>query len=164
MRRPRLKRRRIPRHTRKITIMQPIQHFRLLLHPRILEPILAIQARPMAQRGSRALGIRLAVVRLLPARADEEHVADFDVAALSGGADVDSLVFAAGVELVKGDGVVVEGVVGDAFFVGVAAVVEEDAAAGDAVLGPVVDGAFVVCCGADDVAAFGLDGVIRGGG
>jgi hypothetical protein len=38
-----------------------------------------------------------------------------------------------------GDGVVVVGVVVDAFDVGVAAVVEKDAAAGDAVRSPVVD-------------------------
>jgi hypothetical protein len=51
------------------------------------------------------------------------------------------------------------GVVGYVVGFGVGAVVEEDAAAGDAVLGPVVDAAFVVGGWAGYVAAFGLDGV-----
>lgn len=140
--RPRLKRRRIPRHTRKIAIMQPIQHLLLLTHPR---PPLSVHALSMPQASTCAVSIAFAVVRFFPATADEQHVADLDVAALGSGADVDALVFAALEELLPGDGVVVEGVVVDAFFVGVAAVVEEDAAACDAVLGPVVDGAFMVC-------------------
>ncbi len=78
------------------------------------------------------------------------------------GADIESLVFAAGVELGVRNGVVVEGVVLDSFFVGVGAVVEEDAAAGDPVRGPVVDGTFLVGGWADDVVAVGLGWVRRG--
>jgi hypothetical protein len=41
----------------------------------------------------------------------------------------------------------------------VAAVIEKDTAASDAVFGPVVDGAFVVCGGAGDVCSFCLQSV-----
>lgn len=100
--------------------------------------------------------IRLAVICFFPAAPDEQHVAGFDVAALSCGPDIDALVFTAVVEVFEGDGVVVVGVVSDSFFVGVASVVEEDAAAGDAMFSPVVDRAFVVGMRARDVAAFCL--------
>lgn len=52
---------------------------------------------------------------------------------------------------------------GDVVGFGVGAVVEEEAAAGDAVVGPVVDAAFVVCGWAGYVAAFGLVGMLVGG-
>ncbi len=53
------------------------------------------------------------------------------------------------------------GVILDALFVGIGAVIEQDAAAGNAVVGPVVDGAFVVCFGTSDIFAVGV--VIEGG-
>jgi hypothetical protein len=111
----------------------------------------------MSERSFCAVSIRLAIVCFFPAAADEEHVADLDVAALSCGANVDALVLTALVQLFPGDRVVVEGVVVDALFARVAAVVEEYPAAGDAVVGPVVDRAFVVGGWAEDVGAFGLD-------
>lgn len=133
--------------------MQPIQHLLLLTHSR---PPLSIHALSVPQSSLSAIGITLAVIRLLPATSNEQHVTNFDVAALSCGADVDSLVLAALKELFPRDGVVVERVIVDAFLVGVATVVEEDAAACDAVLGPVVDGTFVISCRAGDVCTFGL--------
>lgn len=50
------------------------------------------------------------------------------------------------------------GVVGYVVGFGVGAVVEEDAAGGDAVVGPVVDAAFVVGGWAGYVCSFSLDG------
>lgn len=111
----------------------------------------------MSERSFRTVSIRLAIVRFFPAAADEEHVADLDVAALGSWANIDALVLAALVQLFPGNGVVVERVVVDALLAGVAAVVEQDATACDAVVGPVVDGALVVCGWAEDVGAFGLD-------
>jgi hypothetical protein len=70
--------------------------------------------------------------------------------------NIDALVFTALVQFFPGNGVVVVWVVVDAFLVRVTAVVEQDAAAGDAMLGPVVNGAFVVCGRAGDVCSFGL--------
>lgn len=77
-----------------------------------------------SERGGGAfLGGEL-VVPLDPARADQEDVADLDVAALGFGADVDALGLAAFAELFVGDGVAEVGVVGDAVGFGVAPVVE----------------------------------------
>lgn len=86
-----------------------------------------------------AISVGFVVICFFPAASNEQHVADLDVTALSRGANIDALVFAALVQLLPGDGVVVIGVVVDAFLVGVAAVVEENAASSDAVLGPVMD-------------------------
>ena len=72
------------------------------------------------------------------------------------GTDIDALVFSALGEFFKRNGVVVVGVVLNAFFMGVAAVVEEDAATGDTVVGPVMDGASGGGVGADDVGAAGV--------
>jgi len=84
------------------------------------------------------------VVVLGPAIADEEDVADLDVAALGCGADVDALVFSHGDEIVVADGVGRRGVVLDAHAVGVAPIVEEDSSAGKAVVRPVVNAALVI--------------------
>jgi len=110
----------------------------------------------MSERSLRAIGIALAIVRFFPAAADEEHVASLNVAALSCGANVDTLVLAALVQLFPRDGVVVERVVVDALLARVAAVVEKDAPAGDPVVSPVVNGAFMVCRGTENVGAFRL--------
>lgn len=97
-----------------------------------------------------------------PARAHEEDVPDLDIAALRGREDVDALVFAALLEFGEGDGVRRGRVVGDAFGLGVAAVVEQDGAAGEAVRGPVVDAAFVVVGDALAVEVAGLAAVVEG--
>ena len=99
------------------------------------------------------------MVRLDPAAPHEEQIPDFDISALGLGPDIDTLGFAAAVELVVGDGVVVIAVVGDVVGVGVAAVVEEDAPSCDPVLRPVVDGAFLVGIRAHDVG--GMGGVVE---
>jgi hypothetical protein len=62
------------------------------------------------------------------------------------------------IELLPGDGVVVVGVVVDALLVRIAAIVEQDTSAGDAMFGPVVDGAFVICGWPNDVGALSLLG------
>lgn len=114
----------------------------------------------MTQRRLGPILIALAVICFFPAAAHKQHVAGFDVAALSNRPDVDALVFAAAVKLLPGNRVVVIRIVVDALFVRVASVVEEDAAACDAVFGPVVNRAFVVGAGASDVTAFGLGRVL----
>lgn len=124
MRRPGLKRRRIPRHGRKIAIMQPVQHLLLLAQSRPALPIFSILARPMPQRCLRPILVALAIVRFFPAAAHKKHVAGLDVAALGNRPNVDALVFTALVQLLPRDGVVVVGIVVDAFFVGVASVVK----------------------------------------
>ena len=105
---------------------------------------------------------RAGVVVFGPAGADEEDVADLDVAALGGGEDVDTLGFPTCFELVEGNGVRSGGVVGDGLAGGVGAVVEEDAAAGEAVAGPVVDAAFVVVGDAFAVEVGGPAAVVEG--
>lgn len=76
------------------------------------------------------------------------------------GPDVDALGLAAFLEIRERDAVRFVWVVVDAVGFGVAPVVEEDAAAGNAVLGPVVDAAFVVGGRADNVGSFGLDSFV----
>ena len=161
MARPRLKTRRIPRHRGEVAIMQPVDNPLFLRHPR--PPLSIIDPKLMRpQRHPRPLVRRLAVIRLHKPTADEQDIADLDIAALCLRMDIDALVFAAVVQLFERDGVVVVGVVLDAFSVRVGAVVEEDAAAGDAVLGPVVDGAFVVRFRSEDVGAVRV--VVEGAG
>jgi hypothetical protein len=123
MRRPRLKRRCIARNRREVTIMQPVKDLLLLTHTRISLAIIAILASSVPQSGRRSSLICLVIVRFLPATANEEHVTNLDVAALSRRSDVNTLVFAALIQLFPRDGVVVIRVVVDALLVSVAAVV-----------------------------------------
>lgn len=139
MRRPRLKGRRITRNSRKVAIMQPIQNLLFLAQSRKCVSICPCLPGIMGHRSFDSLFIGLSVICFFPAASNEKHVSGFDVAALSCGPDVDALVLSALVEMFEGDGVVVVGVIDDSFFVGVASVVEEDAAAGDAVVSPVVN-------------------------
>lgn len=75
------------------------------------------------------------------------------------GPDVDPLGSGTGLEIRETNTVGFVWVVDDAVGFGVAPVVEEDAAAGDSVLSPMVDAALVVGGGAGNVVAFGLDDV-----
>jgi hypothetical protein len=137
--------------------MQPVQHILLLTYTRIALAILAILATPMAQCGFRPIVDALAVVRFLPAAADKQEVARFDVAALGSRTDVDALMKSALAEVFVRYRVVVVGVVGYAFGMGVAAVVEKDAPSSYAVCSPVVDGTFLVSSRADYVGTFRLE-------
>ena len=76
--------------------------------------------------------------------------------ALRLGPDIDPLRQPTLAQLLVRDAVCGVGVVGDAVSKGVATVVEEEAAACDTVRGPVMDAAFVVGGGADDVGAVGV--------
>lgn len=144
MRRPRLKSRCVTPNSGKITIMQPVKNLLLLAQTRISLSILSVLSTAVPKCGFAPFLRALLVIRLFPTAANEQHIADSDVATLRSGPDVDALVLAALVELLPGDGVVVVGIVVNALLVGVATVVEEDASARDAMLGPVVDGAFVL--------------------
>ncbi len=139
MSRPRLKRRRITRHSSKIAIMQPIQHLFFLRYPRKPQTRLISLPRSMSQCQFSILLVTLTIIYFLPATSNEKHIADFDVATLRCRPDVDALVFTAVVQLVPGDFVVVVWIVADSLFVCVAPVVEEYAATGDPVFGQVVD-------------------------
>lgn len=137
--------------------------------------------RPECQ--SSALVRRLGVVGFDEAGADEEQVADLDGAAGGGRADVDALGGAAGLELGVGNGVAVvrvwvllalyahvllvgsidfSGTIVDPFALCVGSVVQQDPAAGDAVVGPVMDAVSQVGVWAFDV--FPSDAVIELGG
>lgn len=112
MTRPGLESRCIPRHRSEIAIVQPINNPLLLTEPSIALPIVLTE-RVFAQRQGLGLLAWQAVVALDEAAADEEDIADFDVAALRRRADVDALVFAAVVELFVAYGVVFVGVVAE---------------------------------------------------
>jgi hypothetical protein len=168
--RPRLEARRIARHRAEPAIVQPVEHVVLLLQPRV-----GAGAAP-ARGQRRAPGAAERGVRGAEARAHEERVAGAHVAALRGRAQVEGLRGRAGAQVGVGDGVggwagalagsrgegggLAEGVVVDAVGLGVAPVVEEDAAGGDAVVGPVVERVLQVRRRADVVAA--LAAVVEG--
>ncbi len=109
-----------------------------------------------SQRSFRTLLGRFTVICLDEPAPDEENISDSDIPALRLRTDVNALVFSALVQFFEADGVVVVRVVLDSLLVGVSAVVEEHASTGDAVFGPVVDGAFVVGFWADNVFTVGV--------
>jgi len=151
MSRPSLKRRRVTSNRRKITVMQPIQYLLLLTHARIPLTIFTILPSPVPQCRLCSIFRRPRIIRLLPPATHEKHVTNLNVTSLSCGTNVYTLVFSALVEFFPGDGIVIERIVVDAFLVCVASVVKEDASSCDTVFSPMVNGAFVVCCWADDV-------------
>ena len=106
--RPPFKRGLIATHSSKVTIVQPILHLFRLLDPDPRGLLRMRRRTPVAraaQRQPRSLRRRPVVIILRPARADEEDVADFNVAALRGRGDVDALCFAAGAEVRQRNGV-----------------------------------------------------------
>jgi hypothetical protein len=125
--------------------VQPIENLLLLAQTRISLSIFSILSGSVAKRSFRAIGIAFAVVRLFPPAADEKQVSNPDITTLSGRSNVHALVFAALVQLFPGNWVVVVRVVVDAFFMRIATVVEKNSTSCDAVLCPVMYGAFVVC-------------------
>jgi hypothetical protein len=94
--RPPLKSRRIPPHRRKITVVKPIQDRLFLLQAGVALSIRGGINRVFTQGELVALLARGLVVLCHEAGADEEDVADLDVASLGGGADVNALGEAAG--------------------------------------------------------------------
>lgn len=151
MSRPSLKRRRVTSNRCEITVMQPVQHLLLLTHTRIPLTILTILPSPMPQCRLCSVFWRPRIIRLFPPATHEKHVPNLDVATLSSRANIYTLVFAALIKLFPRDGVVVERIVVDALLVGVASVVKKNSSSCNTVFSPMVDGAFVVCCWADDV-------------
>lgn len=147
--RPALEAGRVPSHGGEVAVVEPVLHGLLLLdpRPRLLAAVGAVAAQG---EGVAFLG-RPVVVVLHPAGADEEDVADLDVAALRGRTDVDALPLPARRQLVVRYRMARRRVVLDPVGVGVRAVVEQDAAAGEAVRAPVVDATFVVGRLADNV-------------
>ena len=75
--------------------MQPIQNLLFLAHTSIPLTILTILTTTMSKSSLASIFITLAVVRLLPSAADEQHISRLDVTALRRGANIDSLVLAA---------------------------------------------------------------------
>ena len=103
--------------------MQPIQNLLFLAHTRIPLTILTILTTTMSKSSLASIFIALAVVRLLPSAANEQHISRLDVTALSRGTNIDSLVLAALIQVLPRVGVVVVGVVVDTLLVCVAPVV-----------------------------------------
>lgn len=152
---PSFKSRRVSRHGGEIAVVQPVEN--LLLLANAGPPLTVIRPdRMWPQRHLRPLLGRLTVIGLDEAAADEQDISDPDVSALCLRPDVDALVLAALVQFFETDGIVVVRVVLDPLLVGISAVIEQDAPTGNAVFGPVVDGAFVVGFGANDVLAVGV--------
>ena len=151
----------IAAHRTEVAVVQPIFHFFTLLYADPLRFTGVTLVDATESEGGAFFG-RASVVVLGPAGADEHDVADLDVAALRSRQDVDALGGAAFLQFVERDGVRGGGVVGDGLGSGVAAVVEEDGAAGEAVAGPVVDAAFVVVHDAFAVEVGGVAVVVEG--
>lgn len=144
--RPALERGRVAHQRREVAVVQPVQHGVFLQH-----------AGELGALGARRAFFRAELrVPLDEPCADHQDIADFDIAALRLGAQVDALLFRAGLQFREADAVRCVGVVADVVRVGVVAVVEEDGPAGDPVRRPVVDTAAKVGVGAVDVGGFGL--------
>jgi hypothetical protein len=125
--------------------VQPIENLLLLAQTRITLTIFSVLSGSVAKRSFRTVSIAFVVVCLFPAAADEKQVSYLDVTTLSSWPNVHTLVFAALVQLFPGNWIVIVWVIIDAFFVRVPTVVEENSTSCDAVLGPVMYGAFEVC-------------------
>ena len=161
MRGPSLKSRRVSRHGREIAVVQPVEN--LLLLPDARPPLTVVRSdRMRPQRHPFRFFWRLAVIRLDEAAPDEQDISNPDVPTLGLWPDVDPLILTALVQFFETDGVVVVWIVLDALLVGIAAIVEQDASTGNAVFGPVVDGAFVISLRAEDV--FAVRVVVEGSG
>lgn len=94
MARPSLKTRRIARDGREITIMQPVDHSLLLLDTHIPLPVVGANDM-LPQRHGCAFVRRFRIIRLDVSGANQQNVADLDVASLRARPDVDALGFAA---------------------------------------------------------------------
>lgn len=119
--------------------MQPVYHVLFLADARIrlVGALSGSQVGPLF-RGFVEIGGR-------EPDAHEENITDVHVAALRRGAEIDALVLRASLDVGQGDDVVGMRVIqgGLATLLGIGPVVEQDAAAGNTVLGPVVHGALV---------------------
>jgi hypothetical protein len=102
--RPALEAGRVARHGGEVAVVQPVEHGLFLGHAGVA--LLLLQAVAMLAQGERGAVLgRLGVEAFGPAGADEEEVADLDVAALGCRADVYALGLAAGGEFGVGDAV-----------------------------------------------------------
>ena len=148
---PGLERRAVAGHGGEVAVVQPVEDALLLR-----QACKTVLAAVFAKGETATLGRGLQGILLNPAGAkakvdvnrsnlvslwvdgqyvpDEEDVANMDIAALRVWADVDALMLTAQRKLLVADRVVVEGFVLDALRFGIRAVVEEDAAAGDAMI------------------------------
>jgi hypothetical protein len=157
---PPLERGGIATHRGEVAVVEPVEDGLFLLQA---GPALAVGGGidgVFAQGKGVALLAGFLVVLVDEAGADEDDVADLDVAALGGGPDVDALSFAAGLEVSVGGAVGGVEAIGDVLRLRVVPVVEEEGAPREAVRGPVVDAVLEVGAGAVDVAA--ADAVVKG--
>ena len=75
--------------------MQPIQNLLFLAYTSVPLTILTILTTTVSKSSLASIFITLTVVGLLPSAADEQHISRFDVTTLRRGANIDSLVLAA---------------------------------------------------------------------
>jgi hypothetical protein len=136
--------------------VQPVKDFLLLAQTRIPLSVFTVLSGAVPERSLRTIIVTLVIVRFFPTTPDEQHISDFDVAALGSGSNINSLVLAALKKFFPRDGIVIIGVVVDTLLVCVATVIKKNTATCNTVLSPVMDGALVVCCGSGDVGSFCL--------
>ena len=145
--RPSFKSRSIAPNSCKIAIMQPIQY--LVLLRQTSPSLLALYTRNVASKSKPTPLIRSSgMVRLDESRPDEQYITNLDVTSLRYRTDVQSLIFAAMVELFEADGVVIIWIVAYTFTVGVASIIEQYPStcySAGVLIRPVVDGTFFIC-------------------
>jgi hypothetical protein len=124
--------------------VQPVKDFLLLAHTRIPLSVFTVLSSAVPKRSLRTIIVTLVVVRFFPTTPDEQHISDFDVASLSSGSNINSLVLPALKKFFPRDGIVIIGVVVDTFLVCIATVVKKNTTTCNTVLSPVMDGALVV--------------------
>ena len=146
---------RIPSHSGKIAVVQPILDTLFLAQAGVALTVLLAQL-VLAECELAALFWRLGPILFCPSHAYEKHVADFDVATLALRTDVYALVLATLIQFFKANGIVVIGIVRYSLPRCVTSVVEQDTAASDAMLCPMVDAASFVGGRTGDVGAFSI--------
>jgi hypothetical protein len=124
--------------------MQPIQNILFLTHTCVPLSVLAILSGSMPERCLGTIINTLVIVCFFPATSNEQHVSNLNVTTLSSGPDVNTLVLATLVQFFPRDRVIVEWVIVDALLACIATVVEKNAASCNAMLCPMMDGAFMV--------------------
>jgi hypothetical protein len=160
--RPPLESRSITPHRRKVAVVEPVENRLFLFQASVVLSICGWIDGVFPKSEGVAFFPRCFVILFHESRADEDDIPNLDISSLSGGSDVNALSFSTGFEVGIGDPVRGVAAVGDVLGLGVGIVVEEEGAAGEAVVGPVVDAVFVVGGRAVDIGA--ADAVVKGVG
>jgi hypothetical protein len=159
---PALKRRCIAADGSEVAVVQPVKDGLFLLEASVALLICCGVHSMVANCEFVSLFAGRLVVLVHPSRPDQDDITDLDISALSRRPNVNPLPSATCLEVSVRDSMCgVAGIV-DLVRLSIGPVVEEEGAASEAVVGPVMDAVFVVGTGAVDIGA--ADAVVEGVG